>query len=269
MVVFPNAKINLGLHITEKRSDGYHNIESVFIPIPLKEALEITVNNKGVNSFTTNGITIPTDGKLNLVEQAWELLHQEFNIPSVDFELLKNIPIGAGLGGGSADAAFCLKGLVELFDIDIPEEHLLRVASKLGADCAFFIKNKPTYAEGIGDQFSPAHVDLKGKNLCLIYPDVHVSTPAAYKLVVAKKPKEDIREILKSPISEWKHRLVNDFESSVFSQFPAIKEYKVLLYQHNALYASMSGSGSSIFGLFDKQEDIQVPSNVSIYWFEL
>lgn len=269
MVVFPNAKINLGLNIIEKRKDGYHNIESVFIPIPLKEALEITTNEQTTNSFKTIGIDIPSDGKPNLVERAWDLLNKEFGIPCVDFELLKNIPIGAGLGGGSSDAAFCLNGLIEMFNLTVSEDKLLEIASQLGADCAFFVKNEPTFAQGIGDKFSSIEVNLSGNFLCLIYPNIHVSTPAAYKHVSAKKPKEDIREILKEPIPNWKGRLVNDFENSVFPQFPEIKHYKELLYSHKAKYASMSGSGSTLFGFFDKQVDIKVPSNISIYWFEL
>ena len=253
MVVFPNAKINLGLHITEKREDGYHNIESIFVPIPINDVLEITQNNSNKTIFTSTGIAIPSDGKPNLVERAWMILKGENNIPTCDLDLLKNIPIGAGLGGGSADAAACMIGLNNLFNLNIPEDRLLSLASQLGADCAFFVKNKPVYAEGIGDQFSGIELDLSGYHFVIIYPDIHVSTPEAYKHVVPTFAKKDIRDILNQPIETWKNELKNDFESSVFKQYPKIREVKERLYQAGSNYASMSGSGSTLFGIFKEE----------------
>jgi len=253
MVVFPNAKINLGLHITEKRADSYHNIESVFVPIPITDALEITINSNNKSSFTSTGIEIPADGKPNLVERAWMILHDEFKIPTCDLDLLKKIPIGAGLGGGSADAAACILGLNNLFELNLSEDKLLELSSQLGADCAFFVKNKPVYAEGVGDDFSDLEIDLSGLHFVIIYPNIHVSTPEAYKHVIPQKPTKDIRDILKQPIETWKNDLKNDFETSVFKQFPKIQKVKKQLYKSGAIYASMSGSGSTLFGIFQKE----------------
>jgi len=266
MVVFPNAKINLGLHITEKRADGYHNIESVFVPIPITDALEITENKTNKTVFKSTGIEIPSDGKPNLVERAWMILNEEYNIPTVDLDLLKKIPIGAGLGGGSADAAACMIGLNQMFNLNIPEAKLLKMSSKLGADCAFFVKNKPVYAEGIGDDFSDFEIDLSGYHFVVIYPDFHVSTPEAYKHVVPQTPSKDIREILKQPIDSWKGNLKNDFENSVFLQYPKIKEVKEALYEAGAIYASMSGSGSTLFGIFKGKPQVQILSEYKQRW---
>ena len=253
MVFFPNAKINLGLHITSKRGDGYHNIESVFMPIPINDALEITINNSQKTIFSSTGIDIPSDGKPNLVERAWNILNSEYNIPTVDLDLIKKIPIGAGLGGGSSDAAACILGLNEMFELNLSEKELLSVASQLGADCAFFVKNKPVYAEGIGDVFSEIELNLNGLHFIVIYPNIHVSTPKAYKHVIPKLPQKNIRDILSKPIQNWKEELKNDFENSVFTQFPKIRDVKQILYDEGAEYASMSGSGSSIFGIFEKE----------------
>ena len=269
MVVFPNAKINLGLHITSKRADGYHNIESVFYPIPLNDALEITENKLKKNNFNTIGIKIPQNGKLNLVEQAWEIVNEFKAIPNVDLELLKNIPIGAGLGGGSSDAAFCIKGLNKLFNLKIEEGKVLEMAGRLGADCAFFVKNKAIYAEGIGDEFSDLNLTLKGKFLVLVYPNIHVSTPIAYKHVVPSQPKFDIKKVLKSPIEDWKSKLVNNFESSVFVEYPFIESIKNKLYEKGALYASMSGSGSSVYGIYDTEPEIKFDENIKFWTLRL
>lgn len=265
MVVFPNAKINLGLHITEKRSDGYHNIESVFHPIPLTDALEITENKTSSNNFKSLGVEIPSNGKPNLVERAWELVNKHTSIPHVDLELLKKIPIGAGLGGGSADAAFCIKGLNNLYDLKISQRKMLEMAGKLGADCAFFIKNQPIYAEGTGDEFLDLEFSLKGKYIVLVYPNIHVSTPIAYKHVVPKIPAYNIRAILQLPIEQWKEKLINDFEVSVFKEYPLIKTIKKSLYKQDAIYASMSGSGSSVFGIFNTEPTVNFDDTVQ-YW---
>jgi|TARA_B110000261_G_C13080027_1_gene355585 4-diphosphocytidyl-2-C-methyl-D-erythritol kinase len=265
MVVFPNAKINLGLHITEKRSDGYHNIESVFYPIPLMDVLEIKENGTSLNNFKSLGLTIPSDGGMNLTERAWELVNSHIPIPHVDLELLKNIPIGAGLGGGSADAAFCIVALNSFFKLQIPEDKLLKMAGKLGADCSFFIKNQPIYAAGTGDQFSELEFSLKGKYIVLVYPNIHVSTPTAYKHVIPIRPKYDIRAVLRLPIEQWKTKLANDFEVSVFEEYPTIKTIKESLYEQEAIYASMSGSGSSVFGIFNTEPSVKFDDSVR-YW---
>lgn len=265
MIVFPNAKINLGLHITGKRADGYHNIESVFVPIPINDVLEITENNEQKSIFTSTGINIPNDGKPNLVEQAWQLLKNEFNIPAVDLDLLKIIPIGAGLGGGSADAAACLQGLNELFSLELSEDKLLTIASKLGADCAFFIKNKPVFAKGVGNEFNEINFDInqqfKNLHIVIIYPNIHVSTPLAYKHVAPHAPKNNLLTTLQLPVHEWKNKLVNDFETSVFTSFPEISAVKNNLYENGALYAAMSGSGSTLFGIFKNKPELEQLKN--------
>lgn len=250
MVTFPNAKINLGLHITEKRADGYHNIESVFVPVPINDALEITKNKTNKTNFSSAGIKIPSDGKPNLVERAFSIVQSKYQIPNVDIELLKQIPIGAGLGGGSADAAACILSFNKLFDLQLSEKELLSLAGQLGADCAFFIKNKIMYVEGIGDRFTDLALDLSKYHFVVVYPNIHVSTAEAYKHVSPKTPSNNIRDILAKPIETWKHELKNDFENSVFKQHPKIEKVKQHLYESGAIYASMSGSGSTVFGIF-------------------
>ncbi len=250
MVVFPNAKINLGLNVVKKRNDGYHNIESVFVPIPITDALEINQNKLGKTQFSCSGIKIPSDGKANLVERAFSIMQSKYNIPSVDLDLLKQIPIGAGLGGGSADAAACILGLNDLFQLQLNENELFNLAGQLGADCAFFLKNKMVYSEGIGDEFSDFFVDLSQLHFIVVYPNIHVSTVEAYKHIKPCKPDKNIREILNNPVETWKKELKNDFEKSVFIQCPEIGEIKQELYNLGATYASMSGSGSAVFGIF-------------------
>lgn len=256
MITFPNAKINIGLNIVEKRADGYHNLETVFYPIPVKDALEFVPSKKGETSFCLSGIDVDGDAESNLVMKALRLLEKDFEIPPLEIHMEKAIPFGAGLGGGSADAAFMLKMLNQAFQLHLSDEQLEVYAAKLGADCAFFIKNKPVFATGIGNVFEPIDVSLKGYFLVLVKPDIHVSTPMAYSLVKPHAPEYPIKEWLKRPIEEWKERVLNDFELSVFTKFPAIGEIKDELYRQGALYASMSGSGSSVFGLFDKQVDL-------------
>tara|TARA_Y100000766_G_scaffold94604_1_gene80759 strand:- start:3651 stop:4460 length:810 start_codon:yes stop_codon:yes gene_type:complete len=250
MVVFPNAKINLGLHIKEKREDGYHNIESVLIPIPITDALEITKNKKEKTEFSCSGLKIPPDGKQNLVERAFFLIREEYKIPNVDLDLLKNIPTGAGLGGGSADAAQCLIGLNNLFNLQISEKKLLNLSAKLGADCSFFIKNKIMHVEGIGNKFTEIDINLSEYYFVVIYPEINVSTVDAYKETKPKRPIKSVRDILKQPIETWRKELKNDFENSVFKQHPKIRKAKQDIYNSGAIYASMSGSGSAIFGIF-------------------
>jgi len=255
MITFPNAKINIGLNIVEKRPDGYHNLETIFYPIPVKDALEIVSSNEEKHSFHSSGILIEGDPNKNLVMKALHLLEKDFHIPGLNIYLEKAIPFGAGLGGGSADAAFMLKMLNEFLNLNLSDCKLEFYASKIGADCSFFIKNKPAFASGIGDILEPVELSLSGYFLVLIKPDIHVSTPEAYSLVSPKKPEISLKEWIKKPIKEWKNGIVNDFEKSIFVKYPAIAEIKEQLYNKGALYASMSGSGSSVFGIFDKQVD--------------
>ncbi len=259
MITFPNAKINLGLNITERRPDGYHNLETVFYPIPLEDALEITPSTNSSNKFTLyqSGITIDSKPEDNLVIKAYLMLDKKFNLPPVDIHLYKHIPSGAGLGGGSADAAFMLKLLNENFSLGLSIEELECYAAQLGADCAFFIQNQPTFAEGIGNIFSTVSLSLKNYQFVLVKPNVFVSTKAAFAHIKPRKPKRSLKEIISHPITEWKELMVNDFEESVFPQYPVISEIKERLYQQGAIYASMSGSGSSVFGLFDSEKYIE------------
>lgn len=260
MLTFPNAKINLGLNITEKRPDGYHNLETVFYPIPLEDALEITeLQGAPGEKFRLHqaGLEIAGEADNNLVVKAYKLLDEQFHLPPTDIHLFKHIPSGAGLGGGSADAAFMLKLLNEQFGLALTDDALEEYAARLGADCAFFIKNRPVYAEGIGNLFSPITLSLKGYRLWLVKPDIFVSTRDAFARIKPRRPQASLREIIKLPVEEWKACMVNDFEESVFPQFPAIGEIKEEMYRQGAVYASMSGSGSSVYGLF--KADAEVP----------
>lgn len=253
-------KINLGLNITAKRPDGYHNLETIFYPVPIEDALEIHVlNNSTDKKFSLHqaGMEIIGNTEDNLVVKAYLLLDKEFNLPPVDIHLYKHIPSGAGLGGGSSDAAFMLKLLNERFELKLTDEKLEEYAATLGADCAFFIKNTPTYAEGIGNIFSPLSLSLKGYQILLVKPDIFVSTREAFSLVRPHEPEYSLKEIITHPVSEWKEQMVNDFEASVFPQYPVIGEIKEELYKNGAMYAAMSGSGSSVFGLF--APDITIP----------
>lgn len=257
MLLFPNAKINLGLNIVNKRPDGYHDIETIFYPLPVRDALEIIVA-KGPESFTPSGIRIEGAADKNLVVRALQLLRQEYDLPALDIYLFKGIPFGAGLGGGSADAAFMLRGLNDLFALNLSDERLEALAGRLGADCPFFVRNRPVFAEGIGDRFTPVTLSLKGYHLCLVKPDIMVPTPEAYARVTPRTPAVSLKEIIKMPASQWRGRMVNDFEESVFSRYPLIGEIKEFFYQHGALYVSMSGSGSSVFALFTELPDLRL-----------
>lgn len=255
MICFPNAKINLGLSVTEKRPDGYHNLETVFYPVALEDALEIDTSPRNGEKFrlTQYGTKIAGNPEDNLVIKACKLLDNDFDLPPLDIRLYKHIPSGAGLGGGSSDAAFTLKLLNEYCRLHLSEESLETYAAMLGADCAFFIRNRPTFAEGIGNRFSPVSLSLKGYRIAIVKPDVFVSTREAFSAIRPHRPQYAVKETVSLPVREWKEKLVNDFEASVFPQYPVIGEIKRELYRSGAVYASMSGSGSSVFGLFDPE----------------
>ena len=251
MIRFPNAKINLGLNIVNRRPDGYHDIETVFYPITLEDSIEIVLAQDGApTTLSCYGRHVDCPMEKNLVTKAFRLLQREFNLPEVEMHLLKHIPDGAGLGGGSSDASSALIILNDMFHLGLTDEQLAERAAPLGADCAFFIYNKPVMATGIGNVFSPINVDLSGYHLLLVKPDVAVPTAQAYAKVVPTKPETPIIEILCKPIAEWRDNLVNDFEQSVFAQHPILSDTKNQIYASGAIYASMSGSGSSLFGIF-------------------
>ena len=255
MLTYPNAKINLGLNITEKRPDGYHNLETVFYPIPLQDAIEVT-RHEGNQPYTLKikGVNIEGEPVNNLVIKAYNLLKKDFStMPSVDIHMYKHIPTGAGLGGGSADAAFMIKLLNEKFNLQLSTEKMEEYASRLGADCAFFVRNQPVFATGIGNIFEPIELSLKGYHLVLVKPDIFVSTKDAYANVTPKHPETSLKEIIQAPIETWKNTMKNDFEESVFMKFPEIAAINDKLSDLGAIYASMSGSGSSVFGIFREQ----------------
>jgi 4-diphosphocytidyl-2-C-methyl-D-erythritol kinase len=234
----------VGLHIVSKRADGYHELETIFYPIDWCDVLEIVPSDE--QQFTSSGLAIP--GKGNLCLDAYHLLKADFDISAVHIHLHKVIPIGAGLGGGSSDAAFTLKGLNELFDLKLSNEQLQAYAVQLGADCPFFVENKPMLATGIGEVLSPIELDLSNYHLAIVKPDIHVSTAEAYSSVVPNQPTHSLADLIRQPIVDW--QVQNDFEKSVFAQYPEVEKLKQSLYEKGAVYAAMSGSGSAVFGLF-------------------
>ena len=251
MISFPNAKINLGLHITAKRKDGYHEIETCMVPIPIFDALEMILAKKP--TWNSSGLAIPGDPKDNLILKAEKLLRKDFpSLPNLNIHLHKNIPMGAGLGGGSADGAFALKLMNNLFDIHLDDFFLEEYAAQLGSDCPFFIENTPKISTGRGEILMSIDLSLKGSYLVLINPGIHIGTKEAYAGVTPTPPKVKLEEVLTDK-SRWKTELVNDFESSIFKNHPEIAKIKEKIYEAGAFYAAMSGSGSSVFGLFDEK----------------
>lgn len=261
MITFPCAKINLGLNIVSKRPDGYHNLETVFYPIPLTDALEIKYMDEKFPSespcdLKITGKDVDCNEEDNLVIKAYQLLAADFQLPRVHAHLVKRIPTQAGLGGGSSDAAYMIRLLDERFRLNIGIPEMERYAAKLGADCAFFITADPSYTEGIGDVLMPVDVPgagLGGYYLAVVKPSVAVSTRDAYAAIVPKAPAKCCRDIVRQPIETWKDELVNDFEAPIFAMHPELAAIKQSLYDAGAVYAAMSGSGSALFGIFREQ----------------
>lgn len=259
MILFPNCKINLGLRILRKREDGYHDLETVFYPLAIKDVLE--VNRDTQLNFTSYGLPIPGDPAGNLAIKAWQLLKKDFpDLPFVHIHLYKHIPIGAGLGGGSSDGAFTLLLLNKQFNLGLDTSQLLSYAAQLGSDCPFFILNTPSFGGGRGEKLTPAQIDLSGYNLVLIDPKVHVSTAQAFSLCTPADSGPSIHEIIQQPIATWKAQLINDFEGPVFQLHPHLRDLKDLLYAHGALYAALTGSGSGLFGIFEKGKPPTLPA---------
>ncbi len=257
MISHPNCKINLGLHVVGKRADGYHDLETIFLPVmDLCDELEITGTQASQPVMVQDGIVLDNAPEDNLCMKAWRLLHEEFDIPAVNIRLKKSIPFGAGLGGGSSDAAFTLKMLNEMFSLRLTDSQLERRAARLGADCAFFIKNEAAFATGIGDRLETIEYRIPNIEIKIEIPEgEHVSTKEAYgglkhNLFGTRRP--DLRETIRRPIAEWRDFIVNDFETSVFPAHPAIAALKEDMYRRGALYASMTGSGAAVFGIFAK-----------------
>ncbi|RAJ06995.1 4-diphosphocytidyl-2-C-methyl-D-erythritol kinase [Chitinophaga skermanii] len=263
MVVFPNCKINLGLHILGKRPDGFHDLETVFYPVPLLDVLEIITAKE--MKFTMSGIAIPGADGDNLCLQAYRLLKADYpSLPPVHMHLHKNIPTGAGLGGGSSDAAFTLMLLNDKYKLGISKEQLLVYAAQLGSDCAFFIENKPSIAYGRGEILEPIEVDLSEYDMWIVHPGVHVNTGWAFKQLHIKAPENSLKAINWSNVQEYRNVVSNDFEEVVFKEHPLIGKIKEEMYANGAVYASMSGSGSAVLGLFPKGMQI----NIAGIWSE-
>ncbi len=257
MIRFPNCKINLGLNVVARRPDGFHDIETVFHPVPLCDILEIVPSPDRQLHFTASGLPIPGDPEKNLVVKAFRLLNEEFGIPPVEIFLHKVILMGSGLGGGSSDGAFALSMLNDLFSLGLSQEQLIARAARLGSDCPFFLLNRPVWAAGKGELFGDDAPSLSGYWLALAVPGLHVSTAEAYAMITPAIPAESLSAIMKLSVKEWRGRLVNDFEEPVSEKFPVIGEIRESLYRAGALYAAMSGSGSAVYGIFDRKPDME------------
>jgi 4-diphosphocytidyl-2-C-methyl-D-erythritol kinase len=263
MISFPPSKINLGLHVIRKRNDGYHELETCFYPVPWTDVLEIIQSKEF--SFQSSGNIIPGSSADNLCVTAYELLKKDFNLPPVQIHLHKVIPTGAGLGGGSADGAHTLRLLNSIFDLKLSVDVLMNYAARLGSDCSFFVQDLPMFGSGRGEILTPATLSLTGKYIVLLKPDVHVSTAQAYGGIRPRLPHQSLREILSRPIHEWKSHLRNDFEETVFAAHVFLSEIKEMLYANGALYAAMSGSGSTLYGIFDQEPHITGISDITTW----
>jgi 4-diphosphocytidyl-2-C-methyl-D-erythritol kinase len=272
MVVFPNCKINIGLNILDKRQDGFHNLETVFFPVPIKDSLEIirAKTNSADLIFSQSGIAIEGDTADNLCIKAYHLLKKDVpHLPAIQMHLHKVIPMGAGLGGGSADGAFALRLFNDKFQLNLSPAQLISYALSLGSDCPFFILNQPCFATGRGEIMTALNISLSGYTLVLINPGIHVNTGWAFAQLknepVENRVSSNLLQHIQEPINNWRNTIVNDFENAVFKAHPAIADIKNALYSNGAVYASMSGSGSSVFGLFEKSTDL--PLNLPAGYF--
>jgi 4-diphosphocytidyl-2-C-methyl-D-erythritol kinase len=258
MISFPNAKINIGLNIVSKRPDGFHDIESVFYPIPLFDVLEFVISKDLKNNALINtGTQIDSDVNKNLCIKAYKLLQEKYNLPNVKIILHKAIPFGAGLGGGSSNAAFIIQMVNETFDLKLSNSDMMKYSSSLGSDCSFFIWNQPALATGRGEVLNFINLNLKGWYLVLVKPELNISTAFAYAGVVPKLPEVKLENSIQYPVENWKECIYNDFEKHLFIEFPDLMLIKNKLYNAGASYASMSGSGSTIYGLFKSEVDIK------------
>ena len=255
MILFPNCKINLGLHILRKRHDGFHDLETIFYPLQLQDALEVIHGDTSRDvEFSSSGLTLDVDATNNICVKAYHLLKADFpNLPPIKMHLHKAIPSGAGLGGGSADGAFTLLLLNKKFQLHLTEQQLIHYALQLGSDCPFFIKNRPCYASGRGEYLEPIELDLQNYTFTIVNPGIHINTGWAFKQLTPRADRISLRETIQMPLNEWKDALVNDFEAPIFQQYPEIARIKEDLYQAGAVYAAMSGSGSTVFALFQRE----------------
>lgn len=263
MITFPLAKINLGLNVVERRPDGYHNLQTVFMPVPLTDALEVHEMDAAFPSevdcdLKVTNIAVEGDEQRNLVVRAYNMLKAEFpDMPRVHAHLRKDIPTQAGMGGGSSDCAAMLLLLNRMFSLGLTQQQLIDRAAQLGADCPIFILNRPAYAEGIGEKLTPIELSLKDYYLAIVRPNIPVPTKEAFSRITPHMPAKNCLDIVRQPIDTWRHELVNDFEESVFALHPEIGAVKQRLYDLGAVYAAMSGSGSALFGIFKKEPALE------------
>ena len=261
MICFPNGKINLGLRITEKRSDAYHNLDTVFVPLAIHDALEFQEATE--TSFFLSGDPVPGNPNDNFVVKALNLMRENFpEIPPQTIHLLKHIPNGAGMGGGSSDASFMIRALNETYSLNMNQDDMKKIALEIGSDCPFFIENKPCYGQSRGEVLTPLKLDLSEWEILVIKPGIHIPTSWAFQQIQVGIPEQSCREIMELPVSSWKNILLNDFEAPIFKQYPSIATLKDQLYAHGAVYASMSGSGSSLYGLFDSDSIQEVKTAI-------
>ena len=265
MIAFPNCKINLGVNIIRKREDGFHDLETIFLPVPFTDVLEIISSDK--TELTVTGL--PVNATENLCIKAYNLLQQKFpELPPVKMHLHKVVPMGAGLGGGSSDASFILNMLNEKFALNLKPEQLTHIALQLGSDCPFFLVNKPCFATGRGEMLELVNINLTDYKILIVNPGIHIDTKWAFSKIIPEERKKSVKEIITQPIETWKDELQNDFEIPVFAEYPEIEKLKNDLYQLGAAYASLSGSGSSVFGLFKKEINID-NSNWNNYFYKI
>ncbi len=266
MLCFPDCKINLGLYVTERRTDGYHNLETVFYPLPWQDVLEIVPAEH--TRMHPHGRPVNGSSENNLVFKALMLLQEQYpgQIPPLDIHLLKNIPMGAGLGGGSSNGAYMLNLLNDYCALGLSQKVLTALALQLGSDCPFFIYDTPQFAKGRGEQMQPVSIDLSAYSIQVLCPGVHVSTAEAFKLITPKPASFDLREISSLPVTEWRQYIANDFERPVFQQHPEIADLKDALYQQGAIYASMTGSGSAVYGIFEKGHKAEINTPADIFY---
>lgn len=264
MIVFPNCKINLGLHITRKRADGYHDLETIFFPLQVNDAMEFIPSS--AFSFQTTGLSINGNWEENICIKTYHLLQKRFPfLPPISLHLHKVIPMGAGLGGGSSDAAFLLNAMNSYFGLGLSTDELIKISLELGSDCPFFIVNKPCYATGRGEILEPIELDLSGYHIVLVYPGIEIKTAVAFEGIIPRPSPASIREKISMPVSSWKGWMVNDFEKTVFPQFPEIENIRKGLYDAGALYASMTGSGSTCYGIFESLPELNFPKTYRVF----
>lgn len=254
MIVFPNGKINLGLSVLNKRDDGYHNIESIVYPAPIFDVLEFYPSKQ--LTLELYGLEIKSEQNDNILFKAWHLLHESFDIPPIHIKLLKGIPIGSGLGGGSADASFLIKSLNSYFKLNLSTSKLLEYAASLGSDCPFFIDNKAAIIKGRGEIVEQVDLNLRGYQIIVVVPDFQVSTKEAYQNLIAVKHNLSLAEVIQKPMRDWQGILTNDFEKIVLEKHPQLKEIKAIMLKEGAIYTSLTGSGSAIFGIFDRTTEM-------------